>query len=85
MRTHDERFSRDKERLEDHEERIKTTEEAVILLTSLQAQQKESHADVIRRLTRIEARPLALWDRLVGAGIAAVVSGIISYWIGGSL
>ena len=81
MHTHDERFSRDKERLDDHESRIKTTEEAVILLTSLQARQNDVNAEVETRLIKIENRPGAFWDKLLGAGIAAVISALISYFL----
>lgn len=79
MHTHNERFSRDKERLDDHEQRIKTTEEAVILLTSLQAQQQETESTLHKRLQVLENRPSVWWDRLIGAAIAAAVSGFLSY------
>lgn len=79
MHTHDERFCRDKERLDDHERRIKTTEDAVILLTTLQAQWRESESALTRRVRTLESRPSVWWDRLVGAAVAAVVSGVLSY------
>ena len=80
MHNHDERFSRDKERLDDHEIRIKTTEEAVILLTSLQANITEETKETTARLGRLEHRPGALWDRVIGTVISALVAGLIAYF-----
>lgn len=80
MHNHDERFSRDKERLDNHENRIKTTEEAVILLTSLQAKTTEEAKEAADRLRRLERRPGALWDRVIGAAISALVAGVIAYF-----
>ena len=79
MHTHDERFSRDKERLDNHEQRIKTTEEAVILLTSLQAQQQQSETALHKRVRALEKRPSVWWDRLAAAVLAALVSAVMAY------
>lgn len=79
MHTHDERFHRDKERLDDHEKRIKTTEEAVILLTGLQERQQQSETALHKRVQALEKRPSVWWDRLAGAVVAAVVSAAVAY------
>ena len=81
MHTHDERFRRDKERLDDHEKRIKTTEEAVILLTGLQAEKQQSETALHKRVRELEKRPSVWWDRLVGAAVAAAVSAAVTYFL----
>lgn len=75
----DERFSRDRERLEKGEDKIDSVEKAVVLLTEMAKQTKEDLADHDKRLETLEHRPNMWLDKGIAAGISAVVSGIIAF------
>lgn len=85
MRLLDERFARDKQRLEKIEERIGTVEheqsdagKALLKLTTMEEQDRERLDDHGRRLESLEHRPSMWWDKTLAAGISALVSGAIA-------
>ena len=78
QRVQEERFARDRERLEKGEEKIDTIEKAVIYLTEQSRNDHESIQDHSRRLNTLEHRPGALLDKLIVAGLSAGVSGLVT-------
>lgn len=77
LRVQEERFNRDRERLERGEQKIDSVEKAVVLLTEMAKQTKEDLADHDRRLETLEHRPNMWMDKAIAAGISAGVSGLI--------
>ena len=70
----DDRFARDKERLEKTEDLIDKVTECQIPLTEIMKSHNEKIADHEKRLGEIEHRPVAWVDKFIAAVIAAVVS-----------
>lgn len=77
----DERFARDKDRL-DRMEKIQQDLVGIInRLTYLQENQSKQLEKMEERVVVMEKRPSGYWDKLVTGIIAAVTSGVISFAI----
>lgn len=74
----DERFARDKERLEKGEEKIDTIEKAMIYLTEQDRQKQEILKNHSERLDAIEHRPGAFLDKIIVGGVSAVISALVT-------
>lgn len=75
LRIQEERFSRDRERLEKGEEKIDTMEKAIVYLTENAKRVNEDISDHDKRLETLEHRPSMFWDKVIFGLISAVVSG----------
>lgn len=72
----DERFARDKERLdkqESRQERIETLTVQMGEILKSHNSKLDNHDD---RISELEGRPGKLWDRLVGAALGAIGTGL---------
>lgn len=78
QRVQEERFARDRERLEKGEQKIDTVEKAVVLLTEMTKHNTEDLQDHEKRLDAIEHRPGALVDKIVVGVISAGISGLVT-------
>ena len=74
-RIQEERFARDRERLEKGEEKIDTMEKAIVYLTENAKRTNEELSDHDKRIETLEHRPSLLWDKVIFGIISAVVSG----------
>ena len=78
-KVYDERFTRDKERLDEMEKMQKTMSDLLIKLTALlenQSKQVDKYED---RICAIEKKPQTWLDRLTSVLISAVISGVVAY------
>ena len=74
QKLYDERFERDKERL-DHLDNLTTeVSKCSIQLSEMVRAHNDKLADHDKRLADIEDRPTALWDKVTSGIIAAVVA-----------
>ena len=78
----DERFARDKERLDTHEVSIRAISELSSKMSQILEQNKEQLDNHERRLDKQESKPSAWLDRIIsgvlGAVIAALVAAVMS-------
>lgn len=79
VKAFDERFTRDKERLEKIEELTQEISRCNIQLTEIIRIQGDTLRDHEERLHEIEQRPRQQWDTLTAAIIAASVSAVITF------
>ena len=79
VKAFDERFARDKERLEKIEERTQEVSRCNIQLTEIIRVQGDTLRDHEERLHEIERRPRQQWDNLTAAIIAAGVSAVMAF------
>ena len=70
----DERFARDKERLNELEKFYRKLSECSIKLSSIADQHNEKLKDHENRLDELESRPTQWWDKVVAGVIAAAVA-----------
>ena len=75
----DERFSRDKERLDKLESSVQALTEASLRLVATQERDHEDIQEHTKRLTELEHRPGQWMDKLVAAGISSGVAATVSY------
>ncbi len=74
QKLYDERFTRDKERIEHIEDLTTKVSECNIKLSEMVKAHNDKLADHDKRLDDIENRPTALWDKVISGVIAAVVA-----------
>jgi len=79
VKAFDERFQRDKERLEKIETLTQEVSKCNIQLTEIIRSQGETIRDHEERLHEIERRPRLWWDNITAAIVAASVSAFISF------
>ena len=72
----DERFARDKERIETLEDNQKRIELLTVQMGEILKNQNEAIHNHTGRLERLESRPGGLWDKAVSGIIAAVTGGL---------
>ena len=70
----DERFARDKERIDKIDELLKKLSDCQIQLTEIEKTNQEKLADHEKRLDEIEHRPLGWVDKAISGIIAAAVA-----------
>ncbi len=75
----------DKEKLEKHEGEIKTVQEAIVVLTAIQARHDDGLEDHEERIRDIEGRPGKRWDGLTTQIISLLVAALIGGLLGRSL
>lgn len=79
-------LSNDKTKLIKHDGEMKTVQEALIVLTEIQAQQREEIKDHEGRLRGIEAKPAKRWDsitaQIIQLNVAAATGGFIGKMLG---
>lgn len=83
----DERFARDKERIENHEEHMKEQDaerrdlkEATIRIVELLDKHDEKLGDHEKRLGMIEQKPGKRWDMVIDKIITLIVAAAVSYF-----
>lgn len=76
QRIHDERFARDKERIEDLEQVCEKLNRLSIEMSELVKKHDEQLAAQAQRLEAVEAKPLRWWEKFTGAIITALGSAI---------
>jgi len=83
---YDERFARDKERIEHHEEHMKEQDDAIrkvqdltIEMGEMIKRHDERIADQGERLKAIETKPAKHWDMVVDKIITVLVAGFVAY------
>ena len=76
QRIHDERFARDKERIEDLERICDKLNRLSIEMSELVKKHDEQLAAQAQRLEAVEAKPLRWWEKFTGAIITALGSAI---------
>lgn len=77
----DERFARDKERIEKTEELTAKMSELLVQVTEIQKADHEELQEHSKRITTLESKP-AMWvDKVWAAGISGVVSAIIAFLV----
>lgn len=79
VKAFDERFQRDKERLEKIEALTQEVSKCNIQLTEIIRSQGEAIRDHEERLHEIERRPGVLWDKVTAGIIAASVSAFMTF------
>ena len=72
----DERFARDKERIETLEDNQKRIELLTVQMGEILKNQNEAIKNHSSRLEHLESRPGGLWDKVVSGIIAAVTGGL---------
>nr|DAI55745.1 MAG TPA: Hemolysin [Caudoviricetes sp.] len=77
----DERFSRDKERLEKLESSVQALTDASLRLVETQKRDHEDIQEHAKRLAELEHRPGQWADRVVAALISSGVAALVSYII----
>lgn len=81
QRVQEERFARDRERLEKGEQKIDTLEKAVVYLTEVTKQAREDIAEHDERLDTLEHRPGAISEKIWLMVVSAVISGVVAVLI----
>ena len=76
QRVQDERFARDKERIEDLEKICEKLNRLSIEMSELVKKHDEQLAAQAQRLESIEQKPLRWWEKFTGAIIAALGSAV---------
>lgn len=83
---YDERFARDKERIEHHEEHMKEQDEAIrkvqdltIEMGEMIKRHDERLADQSQRIRVIEQRPGRHWDMVIDKVITVLVAAFVAY------
>lgn len=76
QRIHDERFARDKERIEDLEQVCDKLNRLSIEMSELVKKHDEQLAQQGKRLEVVEQKPLRWWEKFTGAIITALGSAI---------
>ena len=79
----EERFSRDKERIQALEDRGDASASLLAAAVSTLERVTKQLDDHENRLREAEKRPVAFWDKLIGALIAAAVSAFVAYLMTG--
>lgn len=89
-KTDDERFGRDKSRIEKAEKRIDDMEkllhevsECNAKLTILVENQGKTSDDHEKRITEIEKKPGKYWDKVIAGVIGAIVTAVMALILGG--
>lgn len=82
QRVMDERFARDKERLEKLEDNQDRIEILTIQMGEILKNQNETLKNHTTRLEHLESRPGGLWDKVVSGIIAAVTGGLAAALMG---
>ena len=78
----DERFARDKERIETLEDNQKRIELLTVQMGEILKNQNEAIKNHTSRLENLESRPGGLWDKVVSGMIAAVTGGLAAALMG---
>ena len=76
QRIHDERFARDKERIEDLERICDKLNRLSIEMGELVKKHDEQLAQQAQRLDSIERKPLRWWEKFAGATVTALGSAV---------
>ena len=76
QRIHDERFARDKERIEDLEQVCEKLNRLSIEMGELVKKHDEQLAQQGKRLEAVEQKPLRWWERFAGAIVTALGAAI---------
>ncbi len=76
MNVHDERFRRDKERLEKHDANLEKLNEVSIQLNQMITLHTDGLQEHGKRLSALEHRPGKLMDKMTGALITALTGGL---------
>lgn len=76
QRIHDERFARDKERIEDLEQVCDKLNRLSIEMSELVKKHDEQLVQQAQRLEAVEQKPLRWWEKFTGAIITALGSAI---------
>lgn len=74
---YDERFERDKERIEKLETLTTKVSECCIKLNDMVEAHNEKILDHDKRIQQIEARPANWWDKVISGAISAIVALIV--------
>ena len=75
----DERFERDKERLEKLESSVQALTDASLRLVETQKRDHEDIQEHAKRLAELEHRPGQWMDKLIAAGVSSGVAAVVSY------
>lgn len=78
---YDERFARDKERIEKTEELTAKMSELLSQVTEIQKSDHEELKEHNKRISTLETRPSAWMDKIWSAGIASAVSAIVAFLV----
>ena len=76
QRIHDERFARDKERIEDLEQVCEKLNRLSIEMSELVKKHDEQLSAQAQRLEAVEQKPLRWWERFAGAIVTALGAAI---------
>lgn len=77
----DERFTRDKERIESLEDAMREVSKLSVEIGQMVKQQAAEAKEQKCRVEELEKKPSIWWDRLLQWLLSAVVSGIVAYFI----
>ena len=81
----DERFKRDKEDLQRHEDTLKKLSELTAEISALVRQNNEDIDDHENRISTLEKKPSLWLDRLISGIIAAVVAALVAAVLKGNV
>ena len=79
----DERFARDKERIEQLEDSLKKVSDLTVQMAEILKQNNEKTNTHEHRLDALESKPSAWLDRIVAAVIGAVIAGVVGTMLSG--
>lgn len=82
QRVMDERFARDKERIQKLEDNQSRIEILTVQMGEILKNQNDAIKNHTTRLEHLESRPGGLWDKVVGGIIAAVTGGLAAALMG---